>query len=122
MKHLLTLFIVFNMAIRPLMPLVDYAVNYNFISNNLCENKSKPQLLCNGKCYLKKELSKTAGGESKNNSRIKVSALADTFIIYETFVFLSNDFNHIENLKINSEFSTAYNFSIFSKIFHPPLV
>jgi len=110
------------MAIRPLMPLVDYAVNYNFITNNLCENKSKPQLLCNGKCYLKKELSKTTGGESKNNSRINISALADTFIINETFVFSSNDFNHIENLKINSEFSTTYNFSLLSKIFHPPLV
>ena len=46
----------------------------------------------------------------------------DTFIINETFVFSSNDFNLIENLKINSEFSTSYNFSIFSKIFHPPLV
>lgn len=104
------------------MPLMDYAVNYNFISKNLCENKKKPELLCNGKCYLKKEIAKTATDQSKTDSRINISALADTFIINETFAFSSNDFNTIENLRINSEFSTSYNFSLFSKIFHPPLV
>ena len=70
----------------------------------------------------KKEIAKASSNQTKNDSRINISALADTFIINETFVFSSNDFNLIENLKINSEFSTSYNFSIFSKIFHPPLV
>ncbi len=104
------------------MPLMDYAVNYNFISKNLCENKAKPELLCNGKCYLKKEIAKTSTDQSKNDCRINISALADTFIINETFAFSYNNFILIENLKINSDFSTSYNFSIFSKIFHPPLV
>ena len=104
------------------MPLVDYAVNYDFITKNLCDNKSEPQLLCNGKCYLKKEIAKTSTDQSKNDSRIKISGLADTFIINETFVSSSKDFNQIENPKINSEFSATYNFSLFSKIFHPPLV
>lgn len=104
------------------MPLMDYVVNYDFINKNLCENKAKPELLCNGKCYLKKEIAKTSTDQSKNDSRINISALADTFIINETFVFSSNDFSLLENLKINSEFSNSYNFSLFSKIFHPPLV
>ncbi|MCD9853863.1 hypothetical protein LUD75_04065 [Epilithonimonas sp. JDS] len=122
MKSLFTLFIIFTIALRPLMPMVDYAVNYDFINKNLCENKAKPELLCNGKCYLKKEIAKTSTDQSKNDSRINISALADIFIINETFVFSSNHFNIIENLKINSEFSDSYNFSLFSKIFHPPLV
>ena len=122
LKSLFTFFIILTIALRPLMPLVDYAVNYDFITKNLCENKSKPQLLCNGKCYLKKEIAKTSTDQSKNDSRINISALGDTFIINETFVFSSKDFNQIENPKINSEFSATYNFSLFSKIFHPPLV
>lgn len=122
LKSLFTFFIIFTIAFRPLMPLMDYAVNYDFITKNLCENKSKPQLLCNGKCYLKKEIAKTSTDQSKNDSRINISGLADTFIINETFVFSSKDFNQIENPKINSEFSATYNFSLLSKIFHPPLI
>ncbi|TDX84119.1 hypothetical protein [Epilithonimonas xixisoli] len=122
MKVFITFFVIFSLALRPLMPLMNYAVNYKFISKNLCENKKKPELLCNGKCYLKKEIAKSSTDQSKNDSRINISALADTFIINETFTFSSNDFILIENLKINSDFSTSYNFSLFSQIFHPPLV
>jgi len=122
LKSLFTFFIILTIALRPLMPMVDYAVNYDFINKNLCENKAKPELLCNGKCYLKKEIAKASGNQTKNDSRINIFALADTFIINETFVFSSNDFNLIEDLKIDSEFSNSYNFSLFSKIFHPPLV
>ncbi|KFC23266.1 hypothetical protein [Epilithonimonas lactis] len=122
MKSLFTFFIILTIALRPLVPLMDYAVNYDFINKNLCENKAKPELLCNGKCYLKKEIAKTSTDQSKNDSRINICALADIFIINDAFVFSSNDFNIKENLKINSEFSNSYNFSLFSKIFHPPLV
>lgn len=122
LKSLFTFYIIFTVALRPLMPLLDYAVNYDFIKTNLCENKNKPQQLCNGRCYLKKEIAKDSGNQSKNDSRINISALADIFIINETFVFSSNDFNLIENLKISSEFSNSYNFSIISNIFRPPLM
>lgn len=52
------------MVFRPLIPLVDYAVNYEYIKDNLCVNKAKPELNCNGKCYLGKELSKTNDTDS----------------------------------------------------------
>ena len=40
---------------RPFAPLMDYLINYDYISEELCENKEKPQLECNGKCYLAKQ-------------------------------------------------------------------
>lgn len=44
---------------RPLMPYVDYYMNYDYIAEQLCENRNKPVLACNGKCYLSKELANT---------------------------------------------------------------
>jgi hypothetical protein len=34
------------------------AINYDYISKVLCINKDKPELKCNGKCHLMKELAK----------------------------------------------------------------
>lgn len=53
--------------------MLDFNLNRDWIANTLCENKSKPQFKCNGKCYLKKQLKKAdmpeaAGkGESKHS-------------------------------------------------------
>src|SRR3954467_13400411 len=44
--------------------LVNYYLNKEYISKNLCENRDKPQLNCCGKCVVKKELAK----ENKNES------------------------------------------------------
>jgi hypothetical protein len=46
-------------------PYISYKINYNYIANVLCENKDKPEMNCNGKCHLKKELKKTAEEESQ---------------------------------------------------------
>lgn len=122
MKSLFTFFIIFTIALRPVMPLVDYAVNYDFITNNLCENKSKPQLLCNGKCYLKKEIAKTSTDQSKNDFRISISGFTDIFVINENFEFFTiTDYNY-ESSNFNSELDFSYKFNLFSNIFHPPLV
>ena len=51
---------------KPLWPVVDYVVNYDYIVNVLCENKDKPEMECNGKCHLGKELAKEAGKDDKN--------------------------------------------------------
>jgi hypothetical protein len=49
--------------LKPVMPYIDYALNYEFIKEELCENKAKPQMKCHGKCYLQKEIAKTKDAE-----------------------------------------------------------
>lgn len=44
--------------VRPIMPIIEYYANYDYIATVLCENKDKPYLECNGKCYLEKQLKK----------------------------------------------------------------
>lgn len=38
--------------IQPMYPILDYLLNYDYITQQLCENRDKPVLACNGKCYL----------------------------------------------------------------------
>lgn len=45
----------------------EYLANKKFITEQLCENRSRPQLHCNGKCYLKKKLANE--GEGQNSGK-----------------------------------------------------
>ncbi|WP_244140776.1 hypothetical protein [Kaistella flava (ex Peng et al. 2021)] len=119
MKFLLPLFIIFSIVFRPLLPLVDYAVNYKNIVAEKCENTAKPQLSCNGKCYLAKELSKT---ENQTPKEIIRSNFIDVFITKEIWSFtkvLELDF---AELTILTKQYNLYNSDYIFNIFHPPLV
>jgi hypothetical protein len=50
---------------------VCYQFNKDFISSTLCENKSKPELQCNGKCYMKKQLKATDENQNKTPINIR---------------------------------------------------
>ena len=54
------------MLVKPFWPIAEYVMNYDYIVNVLCENKDQPQLNCDGKCYLSKQLAKESQ-QSKEN-------------------------------------------------------
>ena len=59
MRSLLTyvlLFAVLLPSISPWGTLLYYRANKDYIARVLCENRDKPQLHCDGKCYLAKKL------------------------------------------------------------------
>ncbi|MCG2462346.1 hypothetical protein K8352_16415 [Flavobacteriaceae bacterium F89] len=66
MKAYLILFVAFIMLAKPLLPLVNYAMNYDYIVEQFCENKDRPQMHCDGKCYLAKQLAKESDQNDKN--------------------------------------------------------
>jgi hypothetical protein len=52
---------------RIIFPVVDYALNYNYIVEELCENKDVVGSNCNGKCHLSKEIKKQV--DTTNNEQ-----------------------------------------------------
>ncbi len=103
------------------MPVVDYMVNYDYISTVLCENVDKPQLECNGKCHLAKELDKTL--ETKAPAHLeKVTVLLDFIPVftYKTeFVFAHYSFK--EGF-VQSSYLNLYNYLYSSIVLQPPIV
>jgi hypothetical protein len=47
---------------------VDFLIHQTDIIEQLCENKDKPELQCNGKCYLMKQLQEVEDNFSTNSS------------------------------------------------------
>lgn len=111
------------MLIKPLLPFVEYAVNYDYIKNVLCENKEKPQLECNGKCYLSKELAKASETPDERNNKKQISVETTIAFCQE----IENDFNfapffYEQKSKIASYNNTSYSYLEVASIFHPPIV
>jgi hypothetical protein len=57
---ILQLIILVFFICRPVIPYIQYAVFEDYIAKNLCVNKDKPKSCCHGKCYLEKQLKKSA--------------------------------------------------------------
>jgi len=50
--------IALTIFLKPVFPVVEYVVNYDYISTVLCVNKANIKMHCNGKCHLKAALAK----------------------------------------------------------------
>lgn len=68
MKKLLSVFLSFVVLSHALVNVGlagYYHLNKEYIATRLCQNKSTPQMHCNGHCYLSKQLKKAEETEKK---------------------------------------------------------
>jgi hypothetical protein len=103
---------------------VYYECNKQYIAANLCENRTRPELNCCGKCYLKKQLVRADNGNQDNNGK-QVPAkwrMGDYFV----YILPSALVVHLSVPEQRSgQFASrqAFNLQFFYKsVFHPPLV
>lgn len=107
--------------LKPVIPVLEYVINYDYISKVLCENKDKPKMHCNGKCHLMKELAKQAESEKpiQNDKKTSINEFEVLFfqqiksleIVQVSFPNKSKRFNPYSNLYFHLK-----GFSVF----HPP--
>ena len=100
---------------------LDFEIRRDYIVANLCENRNRPQLNCNGKCYLAKKLAALEEQEKKQAEQDYVSKL-----LFQPMELKSYEFN-IPFLKFKNREPIIYSFltsvntcTFLSDIFHPP--
>ncbi len=105
--------------IKPMLPILDYYVNYDYIATQLCENRDKPILDCNGKCYVAKEIEKS--NKSNNQDTIVPEFKIDLYLPNTTALNLVEVvFIPItKKLTPNTKETIWQNGFLFS-VFHPP--
>jgi hypothetical protein len=96
-----------------------YLCNKEYITTTFCENKAKPQMACNGKCYLSKQIKLQ---EEKEN-KLPVSIIKN---IKETVLFCSLLNIELPSININiknllvSLYKQQFYTSPQASIFQPP--
>lgn len=108
--------------VLPLLYL-DFEIRKDYIVANLCVNRDKPILLCNGKCYLTKKVKETREKEERQAENDYLSHLL--FQVMDNRMTVFGDFGSSFTLRpfVYYQFNpalTAHNPA--SDIFHPPLV
>lgn len=93
-----------------------FAVNKKFIASTLCENRDKPQLHCNGKCYLMKKI-KLAEEKEKNQERRSLSNTFQEAPLFSEFV-LSSPVSDISRVSFPEPATKPISSSDF--VFQPP--
>jgi poly(3-hydroxyalkanoate) synthetase len=97
----------------------NFWINQEFIAENLCENREKPQLECNGMCHLKKELDKDdERKQQQDKQQVEIVLFMQTekdYKIQKTEAFLIEKQCHYTF--VLQQNTVEYH----SSIFHPPI-
>jgi hypothetical protein len=100
--------------------MVEYVVNYDYISKVLCVNKAKAALDCKGKCHLTEELAKASEGE-KTASDKKIAVKDLEWLFFQTIqqVKLSNT-STLQKPISKFNYCNLYSYLNSIPTFHPP--
>jgi len=107
--------------LKPALPVIDYIINYEYISKVLCVNKDKPKMHCNGKCHLMKELAKASENEKPISSDKKMASQESEVLFFEEIKsFKITVIYYEEKQKLNSNYSNLYYCLNSTSVFRPP--
>ncbi|WP_139418890.1 hypothetical protein [Chryseobacterium mulctrae] len=77
--------------------------------------------MCNGKCYVSKQLARSNQEQSTQNSQKITAPTIDVFLTTEEFKFFVSDISFAHSHSISTFCTDFYNSILYTNIFHPPL-
>lgn len=99
-----------------------YEINKDYVADVLCVNKDKPEMECNGKCYLKKQLTKIDKGtdaEKQNIPNISKKIEVIEYLLTTTWAVSKQPV--IEHVLTHHAHYTDPESRIYTyPVFHPP--
>lgn len=107
-------------AVSTSLLVLNYRVNVDFIIENFCENTDKPEMHCNGKCHLNKQIEHEESQKSENPISVN-EGISFVLTIQELPIF-SIDRLHLSTISINSPYLVKNYGSHLLDVFHPPKV
>ena len=98
----------------------EYYANKDYIAKNLCENRNKPKMHCDGKCCLKKKLAKEGKEQAPSPNNQKSEQAVTLFYNDTRFEIIP-----CAAISVTSHFfdrNDLRTFSFYHSVFHPPTV
>ncbi|WP_281323376.1 hypothetical protein [Flavobacterium aestivum] len=121
MKKLIFILIL-AIFLKPIFPVIEYMVNYEYISMVLCENKAKPMMHCNGKCHLMKELAKANDNDKSDPSDKKgYTPVVELLFFQEINAISLFSLSLLDKEKMNYNYSNLYSNMHLEYLFRPPI-
>jgi hypothetical protein len=126
LKHILAILLITSLLFPPFTKgwiWIDFKINQDLIAQTQCVNKEKPQTTCNGKCYLKKQLTnQKTQAEKQTQQSPPTTKIELTEIIGLTGTFFTHTIIPLHfrpGINFNSD---SYAFMFVDLIWHPPRI
>ena len=110
--------IIISSTLTRLFYFAGYELNKDFIAKELCINRDKPQLNCNGKCFLTKKIAEAEKKQESNERKTQKDLSQQTMLISSFKVAF---FNHSIK-KSFPIYRKDYSITFYTAIFHPPQI
>ena len=105
---------------RPVMPLLEYVANQDYIAEVLCINKKKVELNCKGKCYLMQQIKKQENNKQPNIPKISLKEYPIGFILITE---INSEDKAITDFTPKANYYSNFYSYLFNKSsFHPPAI
>lgn len=104
-----------TMNLSGLFVFAGFEMNREYIVKELCINKDKPQLHCNGKCYLMKKLKQAEEKEQKLEHQLLKVYLQQPPCTLQVEFFATAD-----QILLHIPLSTGKPLSVVNAVFQPP--
>lgn len=106
--------LLFASSLSKTMVLAGFRMNRSYIAAELCENRDKPQLHCQGKCYLKKKLQ--LAEQKEKEQELKKQHTPDSFIVQHLTVSFWAEFKIIVDTPYNASQTSEFD----QRLLRPP--
>ncbi|MFI5185787.1 MAG: hypothetical protein ACHQF0_03635 [Chitinophagales bacterium] len=98
--------------------MAEFSIYRNYIAKNLCENRYRPMLHCNGKCILMKKM---AAEENQSSPAGTIKLNWETLVFIDTHAeYSGKNFLMVSKRFLPAEFYGHYD-SFAPDVFRPPL-
>lgn len=94
-----------------------FELNQKYIASTLCENRDKPEMHCNGKCYLSKKIKQAEEREKKEEHNTQKKGFQDNYILKQNSItqLFSFELKKDNPIEISENLPTR-----ISEVLHPP--
>lgn len=106
--------------IHPLYAFWEYALNKQYISQSLCANKDRPQLNCEGRCYLAKRIVQTEERRPQERKPAAHKNGLEEESLYDCQLCNSRLYPKVAGKRLTLEQDAHPIFGPYTDIFHPP--
>lgn len=124
MKKLVAIFAFAGILLQTFSQVVivaQYYANKDYIAKNLCENRNKPMMHCDGKCCLKKKLAKEGKDQAPSSPRSQKNEQVVNLFCLNTRFELKH-FAQTSRRNTYFSYNDLHTSSFHHSVFHPPTV
>lgn len=122
MKRIIVI-VALMLFLKPIYPVLEYVLQYDYISTTLCKNTNKPELKCNGKCHLVSELAKTAADEKpmKSDKKNNLKQITQVLFCQDIEVLLMRQIYYHNTTSFGDNYANLYFHTADCSVFRPPI-